>query len=361
METIYIDIKKKELDIRKERVEKVKRFEATDRIPVLPMIDNRYYYEKVGVTMQEVFNDPIKMLRAQIYGQKWIMENIKTDQYEIPVQMYSWFQNVREASALGCEIEFPTPNQVWVKKPWIKNEEDLERLKKINVITNGLHGREIEFREAMRKVAKKYRVKLSDGYEFYPAEEIRLHTCMDGPFTLAAEVRGYQKIMEDIIERPNFVKKLCDIIADKEIEWVEFCKKQDGDDSTIWMGDDYAVFLSPKMYEEFALPYDKRIRFHFGGYCAFHLCGFSEHLLHYLVNDLKINEFSAFGFQLDKKKVVDLMGGKIVLVGNISPMNLLKGTKDSIISEIREAIEIFGPRGGGLFYRMELISLQAHL
>ena len=40
------------------------------------------------------------------------------------------------------------------------------------------------------------------------------------------------------------------------------------------------------------------------------------------------------------------MGGKIVLVGNISPMNLLNGTKETIVAEVSEAINIFGPTRG---------------
>lgn len=343
---IEINITKDELDARKERIERARRFATTGRTPVLLMIDNRYYYEKINVCMQEVFNDPIKMLEAQLNGQKWLLENIKSDQWEIPVQSYSWFENVREASALGCEIEFPTPNQVWVKEPWIKTEDDLKRLEEIDVIHGGLHGRELQFREAMMRVAKDYPVRLGDGYEFYPAENIRLCADMDGPFTLAAELRGYQQLMLDLYERPEFVKRLVSIIADKEIEWVEFCKKENGDDGTIWLGDDYVQFLSPAMYEEFALPYEKRIRFHFGGYCAFHLCGRSEHLLPYLINELKINEFSGFGFQLNRRKVAELMGGKVVLVGNISPMNLLNGTRESVVTEIREALEVFAPTKG---------------
>ena len=343
---IEIDVTLEELNKRKERVKKARCFETLGRVPVMHWVDNRYIYEKIGVSMKRVFNDPLKLLEAQLNGQKWLLENLKNDQYDISVQNFSWFENVREASALGCEIDFPTPNQVWIKKPWIESETDLIKLDKIDFINNGLHGREIKFRDFMRKIAKDYKVRLKDGFEFYPAEDTYLIADMDGPFTLAAELRGVQRLMEDIIDRPDFVKKLVNIIAEKEIEWVEYCKRVDGDDSTIWLGDDHAQFLSPQMYEEFALPYEKKIRFYFGGYCMFHLCGRSEHLLPYLVNDLKINEFSGFGFQLDKKKVLDIMGGKVVLVGNISPMNLLTGTKKAIVDEISEAINIFSPTKG---------------
>ena len=277
MTVIEIDITSEELEDRKERIEKARQFKTGGRVPVTPWVDNRYFYEKIGTTMKDVFNDPVRLLEAQLHGQKWMLENIKSDVCDIAVQNWSWFENVREASALGCDIDFPSPNQVWIKKPWIETEKDLLKLSKIDFINNGLHDREIKFRDYMRRISKDYKVRLKDGFELYPAENTHLVADMDGPFTLAAEVRGCQRLMEDIVDKPDFVKKLVDIIAEKEIEWVEYCKKMDGDNSTIWLADDYVQFLSPKMYEEFALPYEKKIRFHFDGYCMFHLCGSSEH------------------------------------------------------------------------------------
>jgi uroporphyrinogen decarboxylase len=346
MHTIEINITKQELDERRERIEKARRFKTSGKIPVIPWIDNRYLYEKIGVTMKKVFNDPLLMLEAQIYGKKWFYENIQSDHYDLSLQQFSWFENVREASALGCDIEFPSPDQVWISGPWIKSEDDLKRLRDIDIVHNGLHGREIAFRDTMQKHAKEYKIKLIDKYEYYPAKNVPLIADTDGPFTLAGEIRGYQQIMEDVILNPEFINELIGVVADKEIEWIEYCKKENGNDSTIWMGDDMVQYLSPKMYEEFALPYERKIISHFDGYCMFHLCGRSEHLLDYLVKDLEIDEFSGFGFQLDKRKVLDIMGGKVVLNGNINPMNLLNGTEESIKSEVREAMEIFGPTKG---------------
>lgn len=348
MEVININISKQELDRRRERMEKLRNFEKPDRVPVMPSIDSRYYYPKIGISLKATFDDPQVLLKSRILSEKWLFENIRSDQYEINLQNYSWFQNVREASALGCEVTFVNDNQLWVKNPWVKSEGDLKRLDRVDFIHNGLHGKEIRFREKMLQLAKNYKVRLSDEGEFCPMEEnMKLCADTDGPFTLAAEVRGFEQIYYDIYERPAFLKSLLEIITEKEIQWIEFARKENNDENGIlWLGDDLAQNLSVELYEEFALPYEKKIREYFGGYVAFHMCGKCDHLLNHLVDELQINEFNGFGFPVDRKKVAETMGGKVVLVGNINPVNILKGTMETVIEETKSAIKLFAPYGG---------------
>lgn len=343
-----IKISKQELDSRKQRVEKVRNFEKLDRVPVLPSLDCRYYYPKIGTFLKATFDDPEVLLKSRLLSLKWLFENIQGDRYDMILQEYSWFQNVREASALGCEIIFANDNQLWVKGPWVKSDSDLKRLDRIDFIHNGLHGKEIRFREKMLQLAKNYKVRLSDGYEFCPLEEnINLCTNADGPFTLAAEVRGFEQIYYDTYEHPVFLKKLLEIITKKEIQWLEFARKENNDENGIlWLADDVAQNLSAELYEEFALPYEKKIIENFGAYTAFHMCGKCDHLLNYLVNELQINEFNGFGFPVSREKVAEAMGGKVVLVGNINPTNILQGTPDSVMKETKSTIELFGPYGG---------------
>src|SRR5512142_2475962 len=109
-EVIEIKVPIEEIERRKERVLKAKRFEPTDRVPVIPAIAHRFLVPKVGVSFREYYGDPETMLRTQILAQKWLMENVRTDAYSITgawVGAWTDFQNTTEASALGCEVVFP--------------------------------------------------------------------------------------------------------------------------------------------------------------------------------------------------------------------------------------------------------------
>ena len=68
------------------------------------------------------------MLRSQILGQKWLMENVKTDAHSITgawVGGWTDFQNATEASAMGCEVVFPDDSEVQqlIRKKSEANEE----------------------------------------------------------------------------------------------------------------------------------------------------------------------------------------------------------------------------------------------
>ena len=80
---IEIEVPIEEILAREERVTKTKRFETPDRVPVIPAINYRYLLPVIGVRFRDYYNDPEVMLRSQILGQKWLMENVKTDAYSV--------------------------------------------------------------------------------------------------------------------------------------------------------------------------------------------------------------------------------------------------------------------------------------
>ena len=101
---IEIDISSKELEERKTRCEMQKRFDKPDRVPVIPCIDIWYWLPKIGKNSKYYFSSARAMLECQLHGQKWILENIKSDLHEIMI--HPVFAYVAEAGTFGAEIEF---------------------------------------------------------------------------------------------------------------------------------------------------------------------------------------------------------------------------------------------------------------
>ena len=103
-DVIEIGVSIEDLAEREVRIATAKRFETPDRIPVLPAINTRYWLPKIGVSFGDYFTDPETMLHSQILGYKWLMENIRTDQFNI---LGSWgcgwtdFQNCSDSGSLG--------------------------------------------------------------------------------------------------------------------------------------------------------------------------------------------------------------------------------------------------------------------
>jgi uroporphyrinogen decarboxylase len=63
------------------------------------------------------------------------------------------------------------------------------------------------------------------------------------------------------------------------------------------------------------------------------MCGKTDHLLETFRDGLAIHVLQGFGWAVDLDRIARVMGGRIVLVGNVDPRLILAGTPD----EAREA------------------------
>jgi uroporphyrinogen-III decarboxylase len=349
VEPIEICVPIEEIAAREARVAAVRRFERPDRVPVWPAINYRFLLPAIGARFRDYYADPEAMLRSQILGQKWLMEHVRTDQYAITgawVGAWTDFQNVTEASALGCEAVFPDDGIPWVGPGWVKDEADLRRLERIDVTNSGLNARQVAFRRGMMAVAEKYPVRFQGGPVFYPGASPALTHTSHGPFGVAADLMGQTEMFSAILERPEFARELMSIVTDKIIAWLDFCwaEMQIPTRDFAWT-DDLAAYLSARVYREMVLPFEKKLRNHFGR-ASMHMCGQTNHLLRIFADDLRIDEYQGFGWEVDLDRIGEVMGGRVVLLGNVSPLNIANGTPDQVKAETLRVLEKLAPRGG---------------
>jgi uroporphyrinogen-III decarboxylase len=347
---IEIKVPIDEIAAREERVLKTKRFETPDRVAVIPAINYRTLLPKIGVRFRDYYADPEVMLRSQILGQKWLMENIKTDAYSITgawVGGWTDFQNTTEASALGCEITFPDDDiPVGKEVGWVRTEDDLRKLEEIDFVNSGLNVRQVAYRRAMMQIDEKYPVRFQGGPVFYPGANPALTHTSNGPFTISSNLMGAVEIFTAILERPDFVRELFRIITDKVLAWLDFCWEEEHipHRDFAWT-DDLSAYLSAETWEDVLLPYNLKLRDHFQ-WASLHMCGETTHLLKIFADKLKINEYQGFGWKVNLDQVAELMGGKVVLLGNVSPLLIAAGTPEQVKEATRRVIEKLAPKKG---------------
>ncbi len=348
---IEIAVSVEELAAREERVARTKRFEEPDRVPVIPAIAHRFLVPQVGVRLHDYYADPETMLRTQILAQKWLMENIRTDAHSITgawVGAWTDFQNTFESGSLGCRVVFPEDDIPWVSEiGWVKTDEDLARLEAMDFVNGEINARQVAYRRAMMRVAEKYPVRFLGGEVFYPGANPNLTHTSDGAFGIAGDLMGQTELFLACYERPDFVRELLRIITDKLIAYLDFCweEEQLPHRDFAWT-DDLAVNLSADMYRDLVLAEEKRLRFHFDGWLSLHMCGKADHLLEIFRDDLRICELQGFGYQVDLDHIAAVMGGKVVLIGNIDPMLIYRGTPEQVREATRIAIEKLAPYRG---------------
>jgi uroporphyrinogen decarboxylase len=345
-DVIEIGISIEDIAVRRDRVETARRFGTPDRVPVLPAIAHRFLVPLTGTRFRDYYRDPEVMLRTQILGQKWLMENVRTDAYGITgpwVGAWTDFQNTFEAGSLGCEIVFPEDDIPWVGPGWVRDEADLTRLAAMEYVHEGMNARQIDFRRRMIEAAERYPVRFKGGEIFYPGAAPSLTHTSDGPFGVAGDLMGNTELFLACAERPDFVRELLGIIAEKMIDWLDFCWAEEPlphPKDFAWT-DDLAV--SPDMFREIVLPSNKRLRDHFDGRLSLHMCGKSDHLLDIFRDDLRIDELQGFGWEVNLDRIAAAMSGRVVLLGNIDPRLILQGTPAEVIEATRRVIEKLGP------------------
>lgn len=348
---IEIGVPVEELAARRERVERTRRFEPPDRVPVIPSLGTRFLVPRAGARFRDYFADPETMLRTQILAQKWLLENVRTDAFAITgpwVGAWTDFQNSFEAGSLGVEVVFPDDDIPWVGRGWVSTDADLRRLEGMDFVRSGLNARQAAYRKAMIAVAGKYPVRFLGGEVFYPGANPALTHTSDGPFGVSGDLMGKTEIFLAVKERPDFVRELLRIVTDKLIEYLDFCWAEEGlpaPKDFAWT-DDLAVSLSAETFRDVVLPSEKRLRFHFDGRASLHMCGRSDHLLEIFRDDLAIHELQGFGYEVDLDRVGRALGGKAVLIGNVNPMLIHAGTPDEVGEATRHVIEKLGPYGG---------------
>lgn len=153
---------------------------------------------------------------------------------------------------------------------------------------------------------------------------------VEGPCAEAADLRGINTIMFDLLDDPPFVHDLMDWVTELAIRFAKAQLAAGAD--IIGVGDAAASLIGPDAYETFVLPREKRLvrEIHAaGGLARLHICGNITALLP------RIGEVAADILDVDYMVAMDAArahtGPRQVLLGNLDPVRTVHdGTPDMI-------------------------------
>lgn len=176
---------------------------------------------------------------------------------------------------------------------------------------------------------------------------------MRGVFVRSWRVRGMQNLMLDMIERPDFVHELAEMVTDYNIEMCGSAAEAGAD--VLIIEDDIAstesTLISPAHFDTFVAPYNKRVLDYahkLGLKVVRHSDGNIWPILDRLI-DMGYDGLNPLEAEagMDLKKVKDYCGDRICLTGNIDCGELLcNGSKEQVERAVIGAIEVAAPGGG---------------
>lgn len=167
---------------------------------------------------------------------------------------------------------------------------------------------------------------------------------VEGPIAEAADLRGLNTALVDLIDSPQFVRDLFEFVIEMELR---FAKAQvDAGADVIGVGDAAASLVGPALYQEFVWPGEKRLvdGLHaMGTRVRLHICGNTRPIL------AAMGRLGCDIVDLDFKAPMSLgreqMGPGQVLLGNLNPVTVLRnGTPESVYAAVGECHRQAGER-----------------
>lgn len=170
-----------------------------------------------------------------------------------------------------------------------------------------------------------------------------------GPFTSAARLLGVEAVMMATIEDPEGLRRL--IRVSTELVWTVLKPILEHPEipganfsDPVSSGD----MISPQTFRKFSAPVLKELVIRvkdMGKYAMIHICGNASKILPDIL-DIAPNAFS-LEKKVDLRQAKEVLGGKVCVVGNISPTGVfLNGKPEEVIAEANEAIEAWGKDPG---------------
>ena len=293
-------------------------------IPVLIM-DIPYWVSVMSAEEipEKYFTDVKTMFDFQVKSIEKHMSRIDDDY--IPA-LFPWYGTGVVPSALGCKISFQDKMDPAIESTVISEPEDIKKLEMPDPYKDGLMPRVLDCIDYMR-INSDLPVSFTD---------------CQGPLNIALSLTGVENLFVWMYEHPEHVHRLMDFCTEVLIEWIKVQKKHaDQKLNTgafphmitlpegfggVYLCDDDCTVLSPKLYEEFVVPYNSRVFKAFGG-GTLHFCGNAEHQLE---NFLKtegitgINNFCMGNFK-QIAKMQELYEDKLALmVCDFTPLYIEK-------------------------------------
>jgi len=259
------------------------------------------------VPMRPLLQDKEVQLRASLNFLQW-REALAIGDDFVPY-LYPYQGVTVVASAFGCPVRFLDHTAPWVE-PLIRAEDPPEEVYELPSpkVTDGQLGAILEYIDF-------FVTQTGGRYPIAPAE-------LTGPLNTAYQVWESDAFMVAMYTNPKEVHHLMRLVTDLTIAFLkeERCHSPEFNPChfpPVWLpkrygtaiGDDCMAVLSPKLYEEFALPYVNEISDEFGG-IIIHSCGNYTHQLDNLANVHNLRGLNFGASETPFEAVWERFGGK---------------------------------------------------
>ncbi len=291
--------------------------EYADRVPVTAIL-GLFQARLAGIPIKEFLTKADKLAGAVIQS----YHILHTDNVMIYGDSYL------EAEAIGDDLEFREAAPPWVKKYALKEKN---RLAKLNLPDPKKDKRLPAYLEACERVAS-------------TIKDAGIVGLVNGPWNIAANLRGVEELLYDTMDDPKFVHELMRFTTEAAKSFAD-AQWQVGVGVSFAEAAASCSVISPSIYREFVKPYHIELV----SYCkkkragpSMHICGYIDPIMEDVVATgvglLSIDAPSSL------RKLIEISQKKVVAMGNVATVLFAEGTKAEIEEAVKNCLEI-GAKG----------------
>jgi MtaA/CmuA family methyltransferase len=302
----------------KERIQATLRGQPADRPAVTPIFMS-WAAGFIGRTYRDYYLDGDVLAEAQLA----VTKAFNLDQ--VSAISDPW----REASAYGMEFDYPEHGVGRPRNVLIRSPQDISRVRPFAIEEAERPAQRIA---SVRKMAKAVG---------------RTHSVLgwvEGPLAVYADLRGVESMFLDLIDTPQMYLTAAEIIIDNQVRFARAQVAAGAD--MVGVGDSVASLISPPMYQQFVLPFEKRLfdAIHAAGAAVkLHVCGDIGNSIRFMAQTgcdiIDVDWMVA----LDEARAA--VGPDVTLAGNFDPSAvLLQGTPQEVAAAAGQNIQMGGQR-----------------
>jgi MtaA/CmuA family methyltransferase len=289
-----------------------------DRVPNFDIIMG-FGAHYVGAKLSEYLLDHRYMVKSNL---------AMASDFEIDI-LQTLTDPFRESVDFGLEVEFPEDGLPKRLRPLLAPGDDL---KIVRLIDPGSGERMSDRIEAVRMLHEQAN------------KVVPVMGWVEGAMAEANDLIGDSTMMVTLYDAPEWLRDLMERITEVEISFARIQIEAGAD--IIGLGDAIASIVSPRMYRQFALPYEKRIfkAVHEKGALArLHICGNTSRILPDMLESGA--DFIDIDWMVDYGKAAETFGERAGLVGNFDPVSIMnRGNKETIEAAVQHCLAVGGSR-----------------
>ena len=184
-------------------------------------------------------------------------------------------------------------------------------------------------------------------------DEVAVHGEVFSPFTHYLELFGYQEALMGLIKDRGKAQALLDRLTESSVAWALAQHQRGADAVLISSAFAGAGFISPKMYRDFCMPYERRVSEAIkgaGGIVYTHTCGSLGDRLELMLETGTMGIDTLDPPPLGTTTLAEakaLIGDRVFLKGNMNGVEILGfKTEQELLDHARERIEVGKPGSG---------------